>query len=928
MKNTLNEILSMMSRIDPSYVYEDGEGEKQENQQETDFLRGYFGDVDANTPYSDDLHFPKMVEIIDNAITDTPEHLQEIIEEIDEKYSSIDPIQHTKRVPEKGTLPNIVMFSLRSILGNKDSLMEGIDNFKNISQSIENNGRLLKDDLTILFLKLFDLDYTSDEPDYSEFKNEFISKIKAYNDFLTDGEIEYFFQKALELAKSKQNEKESLINDILSNRSLPDQAKISNARINDFIKKSSKELSKAICDDIVRYSGEKKEKEWKEWNSDTFPEKIKRHELSLTGPTQNKEKEPIPMFVDTVQQIPSGKGRKVKVNGKPKIERNIVFSKEMALNYFNFDATICGKIRSYIYFVSNIRLYSKTLRDFLFGKNCFRQGEDNKNISYENAKWDDPLYGVQNNDSNLVGEVSTTTILKLLKGKTENGENLQQLTKDIYDAISGEVNLSGKDNTLFENIQSILYSITAKNKAVKYNLPISTVNTESNDFSLLVRMMEILTMKNNPSYSLILQRLRPEDILNNGSVRDFIKREFNNNEDELASMLPSGALNTIFEDGEMTNATVVDFFQGAFSESEISSTIDKDKTNREIFEFCNKISTNYLVDKNIIKINTIDTNKIEDVLKDNKVYWYRELNGKGKLATPSKYVAEHLGNLSIDIGNEPTETAIEYQGPQHYMAEGKASPISVSCRKDEYCSKKRFDAFRARRKEYFSFISKRGEGLTGSIDDLNREFLMSIVTEFSESTNGQDKYGILINDTQETINEWITYLNGNKSKKPSRINIINCEKANTIYRWDKELEAMYQQLKDKAKPEGLPNWLFIHLVPQKYYVNETEVKEFNPNDQNFVKDRKKFAAFVYRSYYGDEGANIYAFNRVRKVGQVAKIRPDFSKKLKVLPWNREGEDKLKEIIYKRFDNKLPSKKQQTVTQNSLFEEVIKSLFES
>ena len=205
---------------------------------------------------------------------------------------------------------------------------------------------------------------------------------------------------------------------------------------------------------------------------------------------------------------------------------------------------------------------------------------------------------------------------------------------------------------------------------------------------------------------------------------------------------------------------------------------------------------------------------------------------------------------------------------------------------------------------------------------------MSIVTEFSESTNGQDKYGILINDTQETINEWITYLNGNKSKKPSRINIINCEKANTIYRWDKELEAMYQQLKDKAKPEGLPNWLFIHLVPQKYYVNETEVKEFNPNDQNFAKDRKKFAAFVYRSYYGDEGANIYAFNRVRKVGQVAKIRPDFSKKLKVLPWNREGEDKLKEIIYKRFDNKLPSKKQQTVTQNSLFEEVIKSLFES
>ena len=167
MKNTLNEILSMMSRIDPSYVYEDGEGDGQENQKETDFLREYFGDVNANTPYSDELHFPKMVEIIDNAITDTPEHLQEIIEEIDEKYSSIDPIQHTKRVPEKGTLANIVMFSLRSILGNKDSLMEGIDNFQNIRQSIENNGRLLKDDLTILFLKLFDLDYTSDEPDYS-----------------------------------------------------------------------------------------------------------------------------------------------------------------------------------------------------------------------------------------------------------------------------------------------------------------------------------------------------------------------------------------------------------------------------------------------------------------------------------------------------------------------------------------------------------------------------------------------------------------------------------------------------------------------------------------------------------------------------------------------------------------------------------------
>ena len=1082
MKNTLNEILSMMSRIDPSYVYEDGEGDGQENVQitatttntggtttsssaKTDFLSikfAEFGDINANTPYSDDLYFPKMVEIIDYAVSDNPQHLEEIIAEISEKYSSID-LRNKQIPPERGTLANAVMISLRVILGNKDNLMEGIDNFRNINASIKSNGRLLKDDLTILFLRLFSLDYTAGETEYSEIKNEFVSKIKAYNNSLTDDETGYLFEKAMELAKSKQKEKDSLIKNIMANRSLS-RPQISNAEINNFIKGSSKELSKVIYDDIIKYSGsdskdnelqlqqllrknmenilaelfnlnytivcemqtrffskngryptedellgllknngepdysgiknefisgikaydnslnddeniedffrtalkeikelvkeakpkkegEKKlsniqinnsikkrakricndiikyseQKEWKEWNSVTASEKIKRHELFLNLDGQGKENEPIPMFVDTIQNVPSGMGAK---NGR----RNINFSKEMALNYFDFDTngTICGRLRSYLYFVSNKRYYSKTLREFLFGeKNCFKEGNNNGEVSYEDAKWDDPLFGIQNGDLSLVGEASTTEVLKLLKSKrfTMSG-SMPELRKKINTAVSGEANLYGNKVTLFENIQSILYSITSRNKSAKYGLPIGVINTENTDFTLLVRMMEILTMKNNPSYVLILQRLKPEDVLNNISVKEFINREFDGDEKELEKILPNGALSTIYEDGEMVDATVVDFFQGAFSESEISSTIDKDKTNREIQGFCNEVSASYLVDRNIINVNNIGNENLEEILKKNRVYWSRELNGKGKLATPSTYIHECLGNLSIDIGNEDMESAIEYQGPQHYMAEGKTSPISISCRKDEYCYKERVDTFNARRKEYFDFVEENEKTWTGSIYELNKKFLMRIVTEFYDSEDGYDKFKILINDTKETIKEWMDYLDGGKSKKPSRVNILNCEKANTIYRWDKELEAMYQQLKDKAKPEGLgPSWLFIHMIPQKYYVNENEVKEFNPNDVNFAKDRRKFAAFVYRSYYGEEGANIYAFNKMGR-GRIGKIKPDFYKNVKVLPWNREGEDKLKEIIYKRFDSKLPSKNQQTATQNSLFEDIIKSLFES
>lgn len=689
-----------------------------------------------------------------------------------------------------------------------------------------------------------------------------------------------------------------------------------------------------------------------------------------------------------------------------------------------------SRLRSFLYYISNSKNYSDEFRDFLYGiENIFTESDDAVSLSQKSSfAIDDPCLNDAKTSKEIYKEIRDLLINRF---KMEAGNDIKKQW-NIVDKIKGwlqDKKAYGKSElnsaSQYDHIQDTLLYII-RNSDMQDRIRSANMLNEEN--RSLMRSFELLFSKKDNSYD-IIDRLSPVRILECEKLNENnIKEIFGvNTPEELKKALPNGGLYVYRGNEVMNNATIVDAFAGSHKSFDLE---DKDKTNSEILFFCNDVATSYLREKlpqtkpentpltESINISNNDFQKLYNQLK-----FQRELNRWKESKCPE--IKSLLGNLSVDIGNQTYKIAIEYQGEQHFVGEGRQSPLQEKVRCDEFSDndtyvglnvydvydenndlvagspfdtkedaediiKKlkiingrinarpgtytRFNAFERRRKEYIKFIQDafKDRRNSNSINTLTDMFFINIIKEFYEcSKKKKDKYGIPIpQNTIDNLGNWANYANitlknlSGKKEDLKRERIKGewkdaKEKANSLERWEAEIDSWYQQLKDNAKVAKLSDikkytdegkeyddsWLFIQLVPKKYqeclHINPDKMQKLqekcqnNPNEMTNDEKRLYVRYLIWEKYYGGQGFNFYAFSRTGKKHEGFEMG-NFKRKIDtqnyhVLPWpTDEGREQLSNLIKERYDAKnilnIPSTDDQN--KGTIFESVVRMLLDN
>ena len=625
-------------------------------------------------------------------------------------------------------------------------------------------------------------------------------------------------------------------------------------------------------------------------------------------------------------------------------------------------------LRSYLYYITNKDNYSDELRSLLYGDSVLKSNNINS-PNFDLLDVDDPCNKSNIKTSTEIYEEIRQTLLRVFSGL-----NTDKQLEIVSNIKSWLINLKqyGRNprssSSKYEHIQDTLQSII-KNGDMQDK--IRAANVLQKDSRDVLRSLELVFSRKSDVYNAI-KEIPPKDILENKefnfivSVSDggdsFIKickamgLDTSDPKNIIGSLPDSYTLLLYDENGQpVDKAHIVDLLYGSHKSINYE---DKDKTNAEIAAYCNEIAWDYSV---LMSEQDKDINNPSIIYS--KLSFKREINRPGKQYPrfEDKEMMRKLGKLSIDVGNENCGIAVEYQGEQHYAADGKNSPIQEKVRCAEFTDGKRLKAYFDRRNKYFDFIISNANSRGKSMNKLSDDFLVGIILEFKNALENTktgnvavDSYGVPINEKIEkqpdgkiidTIKPWLLYLNGQKKKKSDLDlqKITGADKANSIGRWEAEIQSWYQMLKDKTKVEKLcseknitvddlgnsvdKTWLFIHLIPKKYQeflplITDTEnpktiftslkdkirqselgVKLSDKEMRSFVRKCLFCAYYDLDSYDKSYKSNYYAYidsDRNNDSGDFN--RASYGSNFKIFSWPGQKQN-LRDEILERYNTK-------------------------
>ena len=863
MKNTLNEILSMMSKIDSGYVSEDGNGASVEDMD----IMGIPVLRLAKMPYNDNVHFPIVVSYIDSIYSNFSANKENL-----KVLNSTEMAKDTLGwVLERVTLMlygfneqigKLIKENINSSVIEKELTVPG-----SFSVNLKDYDNIF-DEIGILVLHLINY---PDDANSENLKKQFIQNASYMTGINMDengvGELSYFFRKAVNLSTVLRNEIEK-----------DSEITTSNDRIVSFIGEKITKLCGEISDEI-RNSGNFESDDEENY----FANKMLSNKIS-TGkyeyPTlKNLERgaytysnsDDYKTLLNLRRQQNPGKSKAVGVT-RPTIRAT-------------FGGNIYGRVRSYLYYSANKDYYSNKLRSYMFGDRCFVAGKDNTTINYEEAKWDDPLYGDNHNDETYTKSSTISTISDILFNRVgsdienERVSLFEDTVKDLFGTMmpiaatndekidspeyTGKLMGSKKPSTLYECAETMLQRIKVKNDLAANT---STLETNDGDFSRLSGVFELLFLRNKVKNS-YLNLLTFNDIVNDIPVVELLNRAKENGF-EITGSIPSGGLNIISRDGSVRPCGVIEYFRRSVTRD----LIEESTTGSKVCAFCNEISNEY-ANKYLIgnkgQINE-DVNLsnfdplVTTIYKTIREYmeWKEELNRslRKKGSVKDEEIFGLVGNLSFDVYNKASKTLIEYQGEQHFHAESVASPIGIKIREEEYTDKTKFrgndgikrtrlEVYNIRREMFFNFV-KSNHMKFKSMYVLCDAFLKTII-DGVDSKRGVDEFGVPF----FYYNERVT------GKGDSML-----PKVNSPFRWEKEIHS-WKKISDSTKT--LSNRV------------------------------------AYENYYGKNGVNFYALNLNDKI-----VVGDFNREeslqngcLYQFPWEPGGTNKeLKNTIFDIFNN--------------------------
>lgn len=905
MKNTLNEILSMMSKIDPSYVSEEGGNGND--------IGSLFSDGSLNAPYNDSVHFIKAVRFIDYALSDDTS-LNNCVNLLKDnaivKKLLIQGKFRNKKTFEEGTLGNalltVCMILNPSLPKYWDVETGELNEGKNI---VETPGYDFSKILTNLSnsetVRLFDVIKTeilfsvkesmeNGTFDSDKTKKDFCQKIYqnfgvAYGNGVADKEVDYIYSFINDTVKQATNNDSKLF----------DIDKLIKNKITDlflFINKNLKETGK------------------------TLPKSSEKASLASIRNTKTISK------YDGIKRNDGEKTDYLFTNpySTQKITKQWTTGPTPGVLREYFSDGKYARLRGYFYysFYKSKNGYSNELRKYLFGQNgCL--SDDVKNADYNVIMWDDPLYGDYKNDPNYVNE-ALNDIYERLQYVFQK-ESIEKVSLNLRNVINDINPIQNKNaNTVYETLQMILSLV--KNGNIDEMGLLGQTFTTDNIFSKLCSVFSyILNHEKFGNYG----DVPAEYILKNTPLEVIF-----GDSEEMMSKLPESGLFKYDEVGNGSNFGILDFFQQAYSFAQKNNEFEGgNKVEKSILNFCNDIMTNYIT-KTVVTESTEENSilSIIDSLVANypDLLWKRGLNEGGKYGRDEE-IENAIGGMSFDVYNKTITTLIEYQGPHHFPF-GNEHGVSQKVACEEITEARRRNAYINRRNEFIEFIISyaknknndiRNEIVLEGVDFINirKAFVQNIINEFDGKNI--DKYGIEINREEETID------------LPSKIvKITRSGQINTPQRWFNETEVWIRELKDNAKIQQickqssndkstfLGKSLFIHLY-DKSVISESDFEYNDSEDIRIVKDelRNVVRKFTYSLRYGKLSSKYALYKDKNNNIIIMRLEDNWIKNykengsFKTIFWsNNKGSEnkKLEEILVNRCEEKIGRAKAKTI----------------
>lgn len=570
------------------------------------------------------------------------------------------------------------------------------------------------------------------------------------------------------------------------------------------------------------------------------------------------------------------------------------------------------RLRTYLYYVyySALKGYNDAFREYIFGKgNCL--SKETKILDYNHMQWDDPLYGDSVGDPYFSNQ-SLANIYELLKKRFASEEivgaynNFSVFTESL-NVGKGAYQIS----TSYETLELIAASVKKQDENLigKMNTTHVFENNFTNIYDLLVFINNYETIIN---YSNEFTGIEVSRFINNEPLKNIFKGNEN-----VLTILSENSLCKFSEDGK-SDFGLRDFFNQMYSFTKEKGYVAKigDGVEGKVFNFCNNITTNYIstvfndakhlqfIDniinkggkkkKDIPDIKTFVSNATKKE-SGSDLGWKMGLNDSrvGGTGTNDE-IQKMLGKQNFDIYNLSIKTVIEYQGPHHFPW-GDFKIASPKLLTEELKDKNRENAYHGRRNDFISFIIKNSKRENANVYDvidsqfekLRRKYVLKIIDEFYEQQAKNltvDRYSVPINmadDVESLKNRIEKSLQTKEEKKQEKeknknnkknieeekeeplkiITITTPEKLNSPQRWLNETSVWIKEMKDNAKIWFMCNNLYkkndssfmgqsllIHLYDTKLINGEAEL---GPN----AKECEKASKFRYSLKYGENCTN-------------------------------------------------------------------------